>query len=215
MPPISVCGDGNLDAGESCDDGNNSNGDGCTATCGAETVTDDLPSGGSVTITTVDGQELSNVSVGTATGGPSGISFPFGTFSYDTSVPNPGDTVTMRFEFSENLPVNLVIYKVDAGGVYTKLPANLWNQVDARTVDVDVTDGDALTDLDGLTDGSVKDPIAVGGEASFPFFGDNGGGGCTLSTGPRASMDPIWLFLLVAPGIGYLRRRVVALKRAA
>jgi cysteine-rich repeat protein len=32
-PPAPYCGDGNLDAGEECDDGNNVNGDGCSATC--------------------------------------------------------------------------------------------------------------------------------------------------------------------------------------
>jgi len=30
------CGDGNLDAGEQCDDGNNIDGDGCSSTCGGE-----------------------------------------------------------------------------------------------------------------------------------------------------------------------------------
>jgi cysteine-rich repeat protein len=30
------CGDGNVDAGEQCDDGNNANGDGCSATCQTE-----------------------------------------------------------------------------------------------------------------------------------------------------------------------------------
>lgn len=32
----SLCGNGNLDAGEQCDDGNNTNGDGCNALCQAE-----------------------------------------------------------------------------------------------------------------------------------------------------------------------------------
>jgi len=32
-PPPPVCGDGHLDAGEECDDGNNANGDGCSSTC--------------------------------------------------------------------------------------------------------------------------------------------------------------------------------------
>jgi cysteine-rich repeat protein len=32
-PPPPVCGDGHVDAGEECDDGNNTSGDGCSATC--------------------------------------------------------------------------------------------------------------------------------------------------------------------------------------
>jgi cysteine-rich repeat protein len=34
--PPPVCGDGRLDAGEACDDGNTANGDGCSATCCVE-----------------------------------------------------------------------------------------------------------------------------------------------------------------------------------
>ncbi|MEN8232640.1 MAG: DUF4215 domain-containing protein, partial [Thermodesulfobacteriota bacterium] len=32
-PPAPVCGDGNVDAGEQCDDGNSTNGDGCESDC--------------------------------------------------------------------------------------------------------------------------------------------------------------------------------------
>jgi hypothetical protein len=39
---------------------------------------------------------------------------------------------------------------------------------------------------------------------------DFGGGGCTISKTPTTGMDPIWLFLLLAPGLGILRRRVAA-----
>ena len=35
---LSVCGDGVLDAGEACDDGNTTNGDGCSSTCELESV---------------------------------------------------------------------------------------------------------------------------------------------------------------------------------
>jgi hypothetical protein len=36
---------------------------------------------------------------------------------------------------------------------------------------------------------------------------DFGGSGCTISNTQSASMDPIWLFLLLVPGLGILRRR--------
>lgn len=35
-PPAPVCGDGKVDPGEECDDGNNANGDGCSANCRKE-----------------------------------------------------------------------------------------------------------------------------------------------------------------------------------
>lgn len=35
-PPEPACGDGRVDAGEACDDGNKTNGDGCSCTCAVE-----------------------------------------------------------------------------------------------------------------------------------------------------------------------------------
>jgi len=154
---------------------------------------------------------ITDVSTGEATGGPDDVVYPFGIISYITTAPDDGIVVT-RFEFSSNLPDNLVLFKVDKEGKYTKLPKSLWNKIDKRTVDVTLTDGDDLTDLDGAKDGSIEDPIAVGGDTSGAYdFG--GSSGCTISNTQSTSVDPIWLFLLVAPGIGYLRRRVGALKR--
>jgi hypothetical protein len=161
-------------------------------------------SDGTVTITTETGETISTVSTGTATGGPSGINFPFGTISYTTSSP-VGGSVTMTFEFSTDLPDNLVIYKVD-NGVYTELPKTIWTKVNARTINVTVTDGDPATDQDGLVNGTIEDPLAVGGGQGDTF--DFGGGGCSISKTPSAGMDPIWLLLLLAPGLGILRRRV-------
>ena len=45
-PPPPCCGDGHLDAGEQCDDGNTSNGDGCSATCTTEAPPPPPPSCG-------------------------------------------------------------------------------------------------------------------------------------------------------------------------
>jgi hypothetical protein len=49
--------------------------------------------------------------------------------------------------------------------------------------------------------------VSGGGGKDDDLF-DFGGGGCTISKTPSAGMDPIWLFLLLAPGLGVLRRRL-------
>ena len=67
-------------------------------------------------------------------------------------------------------------------------------------------------DLDGLRNGVIRDP---GGARPVPqASGDdsvsgsgNGGGGGGCSINPAARMDPVWLFLLIAPAIGALCRR--------
>ena len=119
--------------------------------------------GDTVTLTTAAGEVITDVSTNEATNAPSDFFFPFGTISYTTTAP-VGGSVTMRFEFSPDLPSNLAIYKVDNNDNYTLLPTDLWTKINARTVDVIVTDGDALTDMDGAVNGSIEDPVAVAGQ---------------------------------------------------
>jgi hypothetical protein len=170
---------------------------------------------GTVEITTEAGEVITDVSTAAATNAPGGLVFPFGTISYTTTSP-VGGSVTMSFEFSSDLPDNLVIYKVDNNGNYNELPTDLWKKLNSKTVEVTLTDGDALTDQDGVANGFIEDPMAVGGQQSsgggdtFDF----GGGGCTLSTTRSTATDPIWLFLLLAPGLGILRRRTAATRSA-
>jgi hypothetical protein len=117
----------------------------------------------------------------------------------------------MTFDFTTDLPDPLTIFKVDNnGGNPQELDPSIWNKVDANTVEVTVTDGIPPTDT-GPVDGSIVDPIAVAGQqgGGGDLF-DFGGGGCTISNTQSARMDPIWLFLLLAPGLGLLRRRVTA-----
>jgi len=175
-----------------------------------------------VTISTEAGESVSNTSTGAAVDTPDGYDFPAGIISY-TTTSDVGGTVTMTFEFSTDLPDPLAIFKVDSNNNYTELKKDLWKQTGPRTVEVDVTDGDDDTDQDGKENGSIEDPIAVAGQQTGGGGGgggdddrfDFGGGGCTISNTQSASMDPIWLFLLIAPGLGLLRRRTVATGRAS
>jgi hypothetical protein len=171
-------------------------------------VTSGLPldGGASLIIRTAAGETLSNVSAGVTAGAPTGVDFPFGVVSYTTSAPT-GGRVTVRMSFSNTLPANLLVFKVDHAGAFTKLPATLWAQVDAMTIDVTLTDGDPVTDLDGIANGSIDDPIAVGSAAAAPAPNDGsggGGGGCTLNA--AADTDPT-LALLMGLALGLLVRR--------
>lgn len=151
-----------------------------------------LPGGGTVNITTAAGELLSGVSATAATGGPAGISFPFGMLSYRTSAP-AGGTVSVQMEFSSDLPTNLALYKVDNAGTYRELAGSLWTRVNARRVDLALTDGDPLTDLDGVANASIDDPVAP---AEFVPVSSSGGGGCVLRAGRQ--LDPVWLLLILA-----------------
>jgi hypothetical protein len=168
-----------------------------------------LPSGDTATITTAAGEMLSQVSAAVATGGPSGIIFPFGSISYTTSSP-VGGNVTVRMAFSADLPIFLGQYKVDnkrIPSVFTELPTSIWTLVDSRTVDINLTDGDPLTDLDGVP-GSIEDPVAPAELEPSVSSSSSGGGGCALNIAVQEDPDPLFPLLMLAV-LGYWFRRLI------
>jgi len=164
-----------------------------------------LDSGDTVEITS-SGQALSNVATGPVTGGPAGISFPFGTVSY-TSTSVVGGSITVRMTFSADLPSDLAIFKVDNAGTFTELPTSAWTQVDARTVDLTLTDGDPATDLDGIANGSIVDPVAIASAPAPTSDSGGGGGGCTLSNTGSMARDPLMPIMMLGALVMLNRRR--------
>ena len=154
-----------------------------------------LAGGGTIKITTAAGEMLSGVSATAAVGAPAGINFPFGMVSYMTTAP-AGGTVSVQMEFSSDLPTNLAMYKVDNAGTYRELAASLWTRVNARRVDLALTDGDPLTDLDGIANASIEDPVAPAEIVPLASSGGGGGGGCVLNSDTQD--DPILMLLMLA-----------------
>lgn len=151
-----------------------------------------------LTLTTAAGEQLSNVAVIEAAGAPAGITFPYGALSYTTSS-QPGGSVTVRMSFSADLLANLAVYKIDIAGNYVELPASFWRRINATTVEITVTDGDLLTDSDGMVNGLIDDPLAVG-EVTPAASGaaGGGGGGCAIApTGTDVGLPLMLLFSLL------------------
>jgi len=170
-----------------------------------------LAGGGTLKITTAAGEMLSGVSATAATGGPAGVNFPFGMVSYMTTAP-AGGTVSVQMEFSSDLPTNLAMYKVDNAGTYRELAASLWTRVNARRVDLALTDGDPLTDLDGIANASIEDPVAPADIVPLASSGGGGGGGCVLNS---ATQDDPMLMLLMLAALIRVSWRAAALRVAA
>ena len=161
-----------------------------------------LSSGDTVTITAA-GETLSQVSASAVTGGPTGINFPFGSVSYTTTSP-VGGSVTARLAFSADLPDLLGLYKED-NGVFTELPTSIWTLVDPATLDITLTDGDPLTDLDGRA-GFIEDPVAPAELVPLTSNSSSSSGGCALNTAAQREPDPIFPLLMLA-AFGYWFRR--------
>jgi len=88
------------------------------------------------------------------------VSTPFGVISYNTTSA-VGATVAIELVFNSELPDDINLYKVDSNGTFVLLPVSAWQQVDAFTLTLWLTDGDPVTDLDGVADGVIEDPLAV------------------------------------------------------
>ncbi len=202
-------GDGIPDVDEIGGDINNpldSDGDGVIDALepGADALNDQIASGlripavgGTVTLTTEPGQHLSGVVVTTPIGGPPDVVFAHGAIGYATTAPL-GGTVRVQMRFSLEFPTNLVVYKIDGNGAFSILPSSLWTRIDDRTLEIAVTDGDPVTDADGLVNGLIVDPVALGNDVRAGFdFTDSGGGGCSLGAGGGHGRAGEWLLVLL------------------
>ena len=151
-----------------------------------------------------NGQSLAQVtSSATGSGAPSGVDFPYGVISYQSTVATAGDNQTVRLTFSAPLPSQPVLYKVDVAGAYTVIPATQWTQVDGNTIDLTLTDGGSF-DLDGVANGVIVDPLAVGNPITEPSPNSGGGGGGAASP---------WVLLLLLLSLARSRKTLCARRR--
>jgi uncharacterized delta-60 repeat protein len=93
----------------------------------------------------------------------SGVSFPHGTIAYAVISPI-GGSVTTTFKFTPALAPTTVLYKMAANGTATLIPGSMWTRTDtgtSTTIALTLHDG-GLFDLDGLANGQIVDPVAIG-----------------------------------------------------
>ncbi len=169
-----------------------------------------LPNGAKVRISTTGGEALSRAMVVPVELQPLGTDFSFGAISYSATAPK-GGSVGIVMVFSRELPRNLVVYKLDGNGSLVELPTAMWRQTSATTIELSVTDGDPLTDMDAILNGNIDDPIAIGNRNTLPVTGQGGGGGCLIAQAQGA--DPMLPILLGLAIVGLLRRYPLVPKR--
>jgi hypothetical protein len=171
-----------------------------------------LPGGGSINIATAPGKLLSGMSVIVAAEtAPDGVSFPFGVLSYNTTS-DPGASVEITVAVTSVLPANMSLYKVDHLGNYMQLPDTIWQQTDEHSLKLTLTDGDPMTDLDGVVDGVIEDPLAIGSVTTSNNIdsssNDSSGGG-----GGRFDPNLLLLVPLLLIACRYYRRLLPPLIR--
>jgi hypothetical protein len=110
--------------------------------------------------------------------------FPYGVNQFLITGLSAGESVTVSMEFPDAVPTSAQYYKISA--------AQGWHEVAFDSNDGDnlitltLTDGDPLTDADGLENGIIDDPGALATSAtstgSSASSSSGGGGGCFITT---------------------------------
>lgn len=118
-------------------------------------------------------------------GKPSNYQFKDGLVSFNVTVSNPGNAITVKITFPTTIPTGAKYYKVNANGFY-EFPGAVFN---GNTVTLTLTDGGS-GDRDGLANGVIDDPGGVatpaGGVSPSPS-GGGGDGGCFIATAAYGS----------------------------
>ena len=128
-------------------------------------------------------------------GKPATMTFPYGTCGFDITGLAPGATVTVSLAFPDAVPDTAEYYKIHPTKGWRKIPFGS-NDGD-NVITLTLTDGDDLTDADGIINGIIKDPGAVAVPAAVAG-GGGGGGGCFIaSVAPVSQMSANMLWLAV------------------
>jgi len=126
-------------------------------------------------------------------GAPANVSSAFGVLSF--RVISGAVNLPVRITSSVPFGNSPQFYKVNAAGVYSLIPLNNINIVSSTVVDIIMTDGGAL-DLDGVVNGFIVDPIAIGSAPLILGGSGSGGGGCSIASDARG-FDPLMPLMLL------------------
>lgn len=124
-----------------------------------------IPGGGTLDVSAAGGEPLSAVSVAVAPTRP-GVSFHGSSVVAYEVATVPGGQATVILRFVPGLPLGpgFGLYKFDLQGRARLIPPALWTRTDAppaTTIALTLTDGGPF-DLDGVANGNIVDPLALG-----------------------------------------------------
>lgn len=178
-------GNGILDSEEGADDARDFDGDGTPDYKDSDTASF-RPANGirNITIHAKDG-DLANVAALADTDpalsqtGKPAIAYPYGALKFSITGLAPGASVDVSMVFPESVPKYAQLYKITTAG---------WQVLDFgsnngdNTITVKLTDGDPATDADGVANGVIVDPSALGIPAEPEDDDDDDDDSCFIQT---------------------------------
>jgi hypothetical protein len=106
--------------------------------------------------------------------------FPYGVNRFLITGLAAGQAVTLSVEFPAAVSTTAKYYKVNSSGVWNEIAFGS-NDGDNR-ITLTLTDGDPLTDGDGIANGIIDDPGALTTDAATTSSSSDSGGGCFITT---------------------------------
>jgi hypothetical protein len=106
--------------------------------------------------------------------------FPYGVNRFFITGLTAGESVTVSFEFPDAVTSAAQYYKINSSGSWREISFGS-NDGDNR-ITLTLTDGDPLTDADGIQNGIIDDPGALTTDATAATSSSGGGGGCFITT---------------------------------
>jgi len=126
-------------------------------------------------------------------GKPEDCTFPYGAIQFDITDIAEGDSVTVTLVFPGDVPTTATYYKISEANGWK--PVEFGSNDGDNTITITLTDGDPLTDADGVVNGRIVDPGALGiteeadvddnsGDTTSATSSGGGGGGdsCFISS---------------------------------
>lgn len=105
--------------------------------------------------------------------------FPYGVNRFLITGLSAGDSVTLSIAFPDAVSTTAQYHKVNSSGQWEEI--NLGSNDGDNRITLTLTDGDPLTDADGIENGIIDDPGALTTSTTPAASSSGGGGGCFIT----------------------------------
>jgi hypothetical protein len=130
--------------------------------------------------------------------GKPSIQFPYGAISFQITGLDAGESVTVTLVFPDNVTASAKYYKITTADGWVEIPFEITDEGNAITITM--TDGDDTTETDGVENGVIDDPGALGlsSDQDTAPSDEEGGGAASICFIETATNKPEILPALVS-----------------
>jgi hypothetical protein len=129
--------------------------------------------------------------------GKPSLNFPYGALKFQITGLTAGEEVNLTITFPRAVPSDARYYKISTTGTWTEVPFTRGSN--GKSIIMKLKDGDPLTDADGLANGVILDPGAMG-TTKTESSGGGSSSGCFITTS-SGTLCSSGILLIILSGI--------------